>query len=306
MKCIAACCICMLIISPLSAQMPDDGFRMKKGELCVVMGYGQSKWDEYWEGKRLRNNLNLGTFTSKMIMPMLGYGITSKLTAFASLPHIDNSSDAGTMIGKKGWQDLTLALKYLALRKQLGKLDLSLFAQGEVSTPVNDYAPDFLPFSIGLGAKTATLGIVAHGELSKHWFATVHSAYVMKGKIKVDRSTYYTDQQFYSNEMAVSDVYLNSLRLGFKNEKFRADVHIKHHQSTTGTDIRRNDMPYPGNQMNMTSVGFAALVWVPKVEGLGVNFGFDQVISGRNVGKAFMWMVSVQYVFTPFNKKSEK
>ena len=286
--------------------MPNDGFRMKKGELCLVLGYGQTTWDEYWEGKRLRKNLNLGTFKSKVIMPMVGYGITDRLNAFATLPHIDNSSDAGTMIGKKGWQDLSLALKYLALRKQIGKLDLNLFAQGEVSVPVNDYAPDFLPYSIGLGAKTATLGIVAHGEFSKHWFATVHSAYVMKDKIDVDRQTYYTDQQFYSDEMAIPDVFLNSLSLGFKNERFRVHTHIKHHQSTTGTDMRRNDMPFPGNQMNMTAVGIGGLVWVPGVKGLGVNFGADQVISGRNIGKSFMWMVAVQYVFTPFNKKSDK
>ena len=126
----------------------------------------------------------------------------------------------------------------------------------------------------------------------------------MKGKIDVDRQTYYTDQQFYSDEMAVPDVFVNSLSLGYKNERFRAHAHIKHHQSTTGTDMRRNDMPFPGNQMNMTAVGIGGLVWVPGVKGLGVNFGADQVISGRNMGKAFMWMVAVQYVFTPFNKKS--
>src|SRR5580765_8067183 len=107
-----ACCL-LLATNSLLAQMPDDGWTMKKGELCLVTDYMQSSFTEYWEGKRLRENLNLGKFTSKVIMPMVAYGITEKLTAFAGVPYIDNSSDAGTMMGKKGWQDLSLDLKYL-------------------------------------------------------------------------------------------------------------------------------------------------------------------------------------------------
>src|SRR4249920_3464635 len=97
---------------PAMAQMPDDGFTMSKGELCLVACYKQSQWKEYWEGKRLRENLNIGTFTSKAFMPMLGYGVTGKLNLFASLPYINNSSHAGTMTGKKGWQDFSFAAKY--------------------------------------------------------------------------------------------------------------------------------------------------------------------------------------------------
>src|ERR1700730_13927301 len=91
-----------LMLQPLKAQMPDDGFTMSKGELCLVAGYQQSKWTDYWEGKRVRENKNVGTFTSKVIMPMVGYGLTDKLNLFAGLPYINNSSDAGTMQGKKG------------------------------------------------------------------------------------------------------------------------------------------------------------------------------------------------------------
>ncbi|HLO82644.1 MAG TPA: hypothetical protein VK166_16880, partial [Chitinophagaceae bacterium] len=42
-----------------NAQMPADGFTMSKGEICLVTDYGQSSWKEYWEGTRLRENLNL-------------------------------------------------------------------------------------------------------------------------------------------------------------------------------------------------------------------------------------------------------
>jgi hypothetical protein len=142
--------------------MPDDGWTMRKGELCLVTDYMQSSFTEYWEGKRLRENLNLGKFTSKVIMPMIGYGITDKLTAFAGVPHIDNSSDAGTMTGQKGWQDLSLHLKYLLLNKNAGKWDYKLFATGGVSFPISDYPPDFLPYSIGLGTTNIDTRMVGH------------------------------------------------------------------------------------------------------------------------------------------------
>ena len=67
---------------------------MTKGELCLVADYGQMTWTEYWEGKRLRENLNVGKFTSKQFMPMIGYGITNRIAVFATVPHISNSSDA--------------------------------------------------------------------------------------------------------------------------------------------------------------------------------------------------------------------
>jgi len=47
----------------------------------------------------------------------------------------------------------------------------------------------------------------------------------------------------------------------------------------------------------------AGLLWIPKIDGLAVHGGVDQVVDGRNVGKSFTWMAGLQYVFTPFNKK---
>jgi hypothetical protein len=298
--------LCLLYAAgtqPAKAQMPDDGFTMDKGIVCTVLGYSQSSWTHYWEGTRYKDNLNIGTFTSKAVMPMLAYGITNKLNVFASLPYISNSSSAGTLTGKKGMQDFSLEAKYKVYSKQKKQLNISLFAGAGFSLPSNKYVPDFLPYSIGLGSKTATARIIAHTVFKEHVFFTAQAAYTAKSNITVDRITYYSDGQRYTNEMRVPNMWSGSVRAGYDNSRFRADVFYQFGKSETGSDIRANDMPLPVNKMNMQAIGFNGLFWVPKLNGLGVLVSAKNTIDGRNVGKAFTWMTGLQYFFTPFKKK---
>ncbi|MES2649643.1 MAG: hypothetical protein V4717_22380 [Bacteroidota bacterium] len=292
---------CLLL--PASAQMPDDGFTMGRGELCLVAGYKQSQWKEYWEGKRLRENLNIGTFSSKAFTPMVGFGVTDKLNLFAALPYISNNSDAGTMTGKKGFQDFSMAAKYHLLDITKKKMRYALFGTAGFSLPATNYVPDYLPYSIGIGSKTASLRMVAHVVYKDDFFATVQGGYNFRSNITVDRQTYYTDAQHYSNEMKIPDMWDGSIKLGYDNHRVRTNVHYMLMNSTSGSDIRRNDMPYPGNKMDMQAVGVDVLLWVPKVKGLGILASADKTIAGRNMGKAFTWMAGAQYVFRPFQKK---
>src|SRR6478672_10647327 len=268
---IAACCLC--VVQHATAQMPDDGWTMRKGEVCLVTDYMQSSFTEYWEGKRLRENLNMGKFTSKVFMPMVAYGITDKLTAFAGVPYINNSSDAGTMTGKKGWQDLSLHAKYLLVDKASKDWTYKLFATGGVSFPVSNYPPDFLPYSIGLGSTNVEGRLVAHFVHLEKWFTTIQTGYIFRSNITVDRQSYYTDGQHNSDEMQIPDVWDGSIHVGYNISRFRADIHYAWRYCTSGSDMRQNDIPYPGNQMNMGTVGVMGLLWIPKLNGLAVHAG---------------------------------
>jgi hypothetical protein len=299
---IAGISLSMLISVDTQAQTPNDGFTMSKGEICLVTDYGQSTWKEYWEGTRLRENLNLGTFTSKMIMPMAGYGLSDKLNFFAGLPYISNSSSAGQMTGMKGWQDLSISAKYKLIKKKKDHGTFYTFLTAGFSLPVSDYVPDFLPYSIGLGATTLTGRVIAHYEHKSHFFATAQTGYTLKSNITTDRQSYYNEGQVNSNEMPVPDVWDGALRLGYNNKRVRLDMHYNWSTSTTGSDIRRNDMPMPYNKMDAQWVGVSGLLWIPGVKGLALHAMADQVIAGRNVGKAFSWSAGVQYVFNPFKK----
>jgi hypothetical protein len=305
LKRIATLGIALISVSNAMAQTATDGFSMKKGEICLVAGYGQSTWDEYWEGKLLRDNPNIGTFNAKMIMPMLGYGLSDRLNLFASLPNISTSSTAGTMTGMKGWQDFALDAKYKLIKKPGKAGTFYTFVTAGFSFPASNYVPDHLPFSIGLGAKTASARVIAHYEHKSHLFATIQTGYVLRSNITTDRQSYYNDGQVNSNEMPVPDVWDGAARIGFNNKRVRIDAHFNWMRSTSGSDIRWNDMPYPFNRMNANWVGVQGLLWIPGVKGLAVHGSADQVIEGRNVGKAFMWSTGVQYVFNPFKKEKK-
>jgi len=290
---------------PSRSQTPNDGFTMSKGEICLVAGYGQARWDQYWEGTLLRENPNLGTFNSRMIMPMLGYGLSDKLNLFASLPHIANSSTAGQMSGKKGWQDLSIDAKYKLVKKKNKAGTFYTFLTAGFSLPATNYAPDHLPFSIGLGAKTLSGRVIVHYEHKSHLFATIQTGYIMRSKITVDRQSYYNEGQVNSNVMPVPNAWDGAVRLGFNNKRLRVDVHYNWMLSTSGSDIRWNDMPYPFNRMNAQTVGIQGLLWIPGVKGLAIHGNVDQVVNGRNVGKAMIWGTAIQYVFNPFKKEKK-
>jgi hypothetical protein len=295
--------LALLAATSARAQMPNDGFAMDKGVFCTVLNYSQSTWDHYWEGTRYRNNLNIGMFRSQMLHPMLGYGISDRLNVFAGLPYINNSSNAGTMAGKKGWQDFSFDAKYRLAKWKKNQLALSVFASAGVSLPVTDYIPDFLPYSIGLGSKTVTGRLILHTVIKEHVFVTLQGGYTARSNIQVDRQTYYGDRQYYSNEMRVPNMWGGAAMAGYDCKRFRAQVYYGAGLSETGSDMRPNDMPLPIHQMNRQSLGFYGILWVPHIKGLGIQASVDQTVAGRNMGKAFTWMGGVQYFFTPFKKK---
>ncbi|KAA2245256.1 hypothetical protein F0L74_04645 [Chitinophaga agrisoli] len=296
----------LLLAMGARAQMPADGFPMQKGEICVVAAAGQSRWTDYWEGKRLRDNPNIGRFTSTQISPMLGWGISQRLNVFAALPYISNTSNAGTMAHKKGWQDFSMDVKYRFLQLQRKGMRYSAFANAGFSVPASSYVPDFLPYSIGLGAKTAHLRLINHLQWRNRLFTTIQTGYTAKSKITVDRSSYYNDGWHYSHEMPVPDVWDGAVHAGYDHPHFRADAHFTWSQSTSGSDIRRYDMPYPFNRMNMTTAGVYALWRLPGFRDLAVIGNAEQTLSGRNVGKAFAWMGGLQYVFTLAKKDTDE
>ena len=291
---------CMLSVSIGRAQTPADGFTMSKGEICLVTDYGGSGWTSYWEGKRLRSNQNVGRFSSSMFMPMAGYGLSSRLNLFAGSARIETRSSAGTMAGMKGWQDLQLEAKYRLVKRQKEKGTLYSFLTTGVSVPVSNYVPDNLPYSIGLGSRNLIIRAIFHYERKTGWFNTIQSGYIMKSKITVDRQSYFNERQVMSNVMPVPDVWDGAIRFGYKKKTFRMDLHYGWMVSTSGSDIRRHDMPYPFNRMNATTIGFTGLYWMPFLKGLAIHGNADQTITGRNMGRAFIWSAGVQYVFNPF------
>lgn len=273
------------------AQMPNDAIYMQKNTACLALSYTHSAWDKYWEHNLKRDNLNIGTQTTQMVMPMLAVGVTNNLNVIVSLPYIWTQASAGNMKWDKGFQDVSAWAKYRFFNKN----GLSLNAVVGASIPSNNYVPDFMPLSIGLQCKTATGRLVARYRHKTGIYATAYGSYIFRSKITIDRDSYLMGETLYNtNRVSVPNAFDYSGRVGFTNKAIQAEVYAERSECANGDYIRRNGMPFPTNNMKSTTVGFYGK-FQPK--NIGFNVRVAHVTKGENVGQATTYSAGVLYQF---------
>lgn len=276
----------------VQAQMPNDAIYMSKGQICVGTMYTHSSWSQYWENTLKRENLNIGTHTTQSVMVMPAIGITNRLNVILNLPYVWTKTSAGNLMGQKGIQDLSAWLKVKAV-------DIKGFSVNGLlgaSIPVSKYVADFLPMSIGLQCKVVTGRVLVNYTHPKTGlYVTAHSSYMWRSNINVDRDAYQADNRVYNtNEVRVPNAYDLGGRIGILKRKWQTEVWAERNSCIGGDNIRRNDMPFPTNNMQATMVG-----WYGKFQpkALGVNARVGYVTDGLNVGQSTSYMVGVLYLF---------
>ena len=290
----------MCVTSSLYAQMPHDVIYMPKSTACIAVSYSNSSWKEYWENTLKRENLNMGIHTTLSIMPMVAVGFTDKLNLIIAVPYVSTKTSAGNLMGQKGIQDLSGWLKYQLVKKDIG---ISLHGVIGGSIPVGNYVPDFLPMSIGLKAKTATSRLIANYTHKSGMYLTAHTSYIVRSKIKVDRDAYQADNRVYNtNEVSVPNATDVAARLGYIKDggRIQAEFFAEHFTCVGGDNIRRNDMPFPTNNMTSTSVGFYGK-YQPK--NIGFNVRIAKVVDGLNVGQSMGFSVGLLYQLNYIKKE---
>lgn len=291
---IASLLVMMSITS--SAQTDIDGIMMEKNAFCVGPMYSYSSWKNYWEGTLKRDNKNLGRVSTQMFGLMGNYGVTKKLNALFSIPYVKTKATQGTLHGLSGMQDLSLFLKWRAFQKKIGDGKLSLIGIGGISFPASNYVADFLPLSIGLRSKTASARIMAdyqHGNL----FVTGSATYIFRDNIEIDRDAYYTTEMHYTNEVKMPDGANFNLRFGYRTFRLIAEAVVNNWTTLGGFDITRNNMPFPSNKMNATTIGANFKYVIPSLPQLSIVAGGNTTVAGRNVGQATTLYGSFFYVF---------
>ncbi|QRQ99423.1 hypothetical protein [Dyadobacter sandarakinus] len=279
-------------ISRALAQMPNDAIYMSKKTACLAVSYGHSSWDKYWENKMLRENLNIGRHTTQSVMPMLAVGITKNLNIIAAVPFIWTKTSAGNLMWQHGVQDASLWAKY----RFLNVSGLSLHAIGGVSIPTNNYVADFMPMSIGMQCKTATARLLAsYRHAGTGLYVTASGSYIFRSKINIDRDAYQADNQIYNTgQVSVPNAYDMSARLGYLKHGIQAEAYVEHGACDGGDYIRRNDMPFPTNNMRSTIAGVYAKF---QPRNIGVNARAGYVLEGSNVGQSTSFSIGVLYQF---------
>jgi hypothetical protein len=285
----------LVLVKPATAQTDIDAIMMEKNAFCVGPMYSYSSWKNYWEGTLKRENLNLGKVSTQMFGLMGNYGFTRKINFLFSVPYVRTKASAGTLHGMKGLQDLSLFVKWRPLQKKIGYGKLSLFGIAGFSFPLTNYVPDFLPLSIGLHSTTASARVMADYERNS-FFATGSATYVYRKNIKIDRTSYYTTELHLSNEVEMPNGVNFNFRAGFRNHRLIAEAVVNNWTTLGGFDITRNNMPFPSNRMNATTVGVNVKYTLPPLPQLSIVAGGNTTVAGRNMGKATTVYGSFFYV----------
>jgi len=287
-------------LSPAMAQMPNDAIYMAKNTACLAVSYNHSAWDKYWENTLLRENLNIGTLTTRSAMAMLAVGVTKNLNVVVGVPYVWTQASAGNLKWQRGIQDASGWLKY----RFVNVSGFALHAVAGASVPAGNYIPDFLPMSIGIQCKTATGRLLAsYRNKPTGIYITSSASYILRSKVKIDRDSYQADGKLYSTNMiSVPNAYDMSARIGYLKKAAQAEGFVEHGACDGGDNIRRNDMPFPTNNMKSTSVGIYAK-FQPK--NIGINARAARVIDGSNVGKSDSYMLGVLYQFRYARKSDE-
>lgn len=283
----------------VGAQAIDDGLTLPARMFRTTVDYGVDRWSSYWEGTLERANENIGTLTTRSVTWMGSYGVTNALNVYATLPYVRTEASQGVLMGQEGAQDVTVAAKYRFARVPLGGGSvLGATALVAVGGPTSDYTPDFLPMSIGLASRRATLRTAVHLQERHGLFVDAASAYTRRSTVKLNRVSYYDGERLVnSNEVAMPDVFDWSAGVGFNNTTWCIPLMLMGQRTLGGHDIRRQDMPFVSNRMDFVRAGAKVMYMVPALPALGVSVGAAHTLAGRNVGRSTTYSVGLISAF---------
>jgi Putative MetA-pathway of phenol degradation len=291
--------ICSLFSIQAYAQLPHDAVYMPKNNTCIALMYSNSSWNQYWENTLKRENLNMGTFTMQGYMPMAAIGLSNKLNVIVGIPYVTTKTSAGNLLGQKGIQDLSAWVKYKLLEEPNG---FSLHGALGGSMPMGNYVADFLPMSIGIQSKTATGRIIADYTHKSGLYLTAHASYTYRSNITVDRDAYQSyEKVFNTNQVEIPNTTDASARFGYMKNDNQIECFVERFSCMAGDNIRRNDMPFPTNNMQATAIGVYGK-YQPK--SIGASARVTQVVNGLNVGQSLTFSVGLLYQVS-YGKKKE-
>lgn len=294
----------------LSAQTPSDAIMMNAEQACILLEYNYGSFDQYWEGTYLRENQTIATVRRNTAMSMMAVGIIDKLNFFIGVPYIKTESsdpNGGKFAGASGFQDLSLAVKYQILKKEKEKGTFSALATVGFSTPISNYLPDYMPYSLGLGAPELSYRAIAEYKWKNGLYLRGAGAFLWRGYAKAEREYYYNNGSYYTPLMDVPNAVTFEGVLGLWTLKntLQLELSYMNSTSTSGDDIRSYNAPQPTNKINMDRLGLFAHYYIPSIKGLGVVAYHNRVVNGRNAAKINTTGIGLTYYFN-YRKKQDQ
>ncbi len=297
---ISTLAVVLLAATSLRAQTFEDGVLMPGKALCTGFLYTHESWDEYWEGTLKRDNGNIGTLTTQSVAWFGAYGITDRLNVIAMVPYVWTEASQGVLKGQSGFQDVTVAAKFRLLQTDFtSRGSLSASVVGSRGAPTTDYTPDFYPMSIGSQSTRGAVRSILNFGTPEGFFLTGSAAYTWRGNVALDRVSYFTDGQMYlSDEVAMPDVFDYTVSAGYRKGPINVPITYAQQYTLGGGDIRRQDMPFVSNKMNLSRLEAVVMYALPMVKKMQVRLAANRVLTGRNVGQSTAFTAGLLYTFT--------
>lgn len=289
--------------SRVQSQTPGDQLMMPAGDICVLASYDFGSFDQYWEGDRLRENQTIATVQRTTLLPMAAIGIFKNLNLFVGTPYIKTEStepNGGKFTGAQGFQDISIALKYQAVKLQIAQSEFSALASVGFSTPISNYLSDYMPYSLGFGAPELNWRGILHFKMNNGIYARASGAYLWRGYTEAERDYYYNNGSYYTAWMDVPSVWSIDGALGvwLLDNSLRVEINYMALKSTSGDDIRPYNAPQPTNKVNFDRAGIFAQYYLPFIKGLGLVAYHNRILDGLNTGKMNNTGAGLTYQFT--------
>jgi hypothetical protein len=296
--------LCFLSVFSSRAQTDLDGLLIKKNQLRVGVTAGSSSFKDFWAGTQKRDYTSFGRLTTTNVMLAANYGITNKINVIAALPYVRTKGDVGPNNQQEGLQDLSVTAKWAAWGRKLGKGRLTTFLIGGYSTPVSDYNPDFLPYSIGLKSQQVIGRIMADYQLG-NWTVTASGSYIYRNNVTLDRDNYYTTEMYYSDEVRMPDVSYFNLRAGYRSKRWVAELIGERWNTLGGFDMSFNASPFVSNDVEATRLGFNFIYEASFLNGLSLTANGNTTLDGRNTAQSTGFNAGAFYTINFKNKKAK-
>ncbi len=252
-----------------------NGFVPAAGEGDLALGATTESYDHFWLGTRRVADPGLGEVETRSLSLWGQYGLTDHLSVVANLAYVDADSNGLAGFAEASLQDLSVLLRYRALRYQAsgGTVSKLVLAAG-LRTPARNYTAD-APVSPGDGTTDALARVVYQLERGAFYFSQ-QVGYDARGGDAPDGYPFYSELGFTARRVTTTAFYQRYIAAG-------------------GTDIGEPGFTFPSNQEESTRVG--AKVFVRLGSGLGVAAGGFTSLDGRNTGDATGYFLAAVFHF---------
>ncbi len=275
---------------------------MKKRESCFALIYDRGSFDHYWEGTTLRTNEIITKVSRVTVTPMIAIGIIDQLNAYVGVNYVKTESsepNGGQLQGAKGFQDLTIALKYRVYNAEMAQGKLSAFVASGFAMPITNYLSDYRPYSIGNGTQELSLRGIVQYRWNMGLYLRGMGGHLFRGQTEVERDYYYNNGSYYTPWMDVPDAWEYNAVAGFWlfDNSLKIEASYYKLQSTSGDDIRKYNAAQPTNKVIFDQVSASVQYFTKQIKGVGVLAYYNQMLNGRNMGKVSGFGIGATYQF---------